>query len=205
MLVEFHNPGFNVITISSITTAFLTIWQMWGLKRQSDIIFKNRSASSLEPITFIYLLFFAISVISYGIGKNSLSLIFSGLNACFYIPIVYGIYKFSGFKLHEWVILILLLVMPIAMIMSKYKDILYLLYASIATLSLMQQLIKIIITRNVKGLNVMTFVTFLAGGIIWLSYGIATLNWALMIPNFLNVSTFASIIYLIKKYNRPIS
>ena len=72
--------------------------------------------------------------------------------------------------------------------------------ATLTTISLLPQLIKIIKTKDTKNLSLYMYIAFVIGISLWFVYGILIINYALIIANAITI-VFGLIILSFKIYN----
>ena len=73
--------------------------------------------------------------------------------------------------------------------------------ATLTTLSLLPQAIKVITTRNTQGISGLMYVMFVCGLVLWLAYGLLIEDTAVSMANFLTL-LFALPILVIKYRSR---
>lgn len=76
-------------------------------------------------------------------------------------------------------------------------DIVSLVAGTLTTVSFLPQAIKTIRSRDTKGISLFMYVIFTAGVLLWLIYGLATSQWAIIISNLITF-LLASVILVLK-------
>ena len=200
--VEIKNWGFNALVISSIITMLLTIFQGYGFIKQSQKIWKTKSARSLSAPLFFLFFFYFIAFSFYGWHQNSLAMTFNSLLFLPCIPIITGIIKF---KRLNWIdICSLIMAATIVPIMAtiERKDFFLFILLMINLATLATQPLAMIKNQSCGAVEKKFIIVFLTTSAIWLIYSIALHNWALEIFNFLALAIYGATLYLYNKYSK---
>ena len=199
--VEFQNWGFNLLIISSLMTMIFSVFQGYGFIKQSQKIWREKSAKAISPPFFFLFFFYFIAFIFYGMYKNSLAMVFNGLLFITCIPVVIGIIKFKKIKLVDWLAFFAsATIIPIILVIKEKDTFIFsLLLVSLIVLSL--QLLTIFKTKSSGSIEIKFIVIFFVTGLCWFIYACYIHNWALQIFNFCAVLIYLAIIILYYKYN----
>ena len=68
----------------------------------------------------------------------------------------------------------------------------------------MLQIRKIVALRSSRGVSIGYFLVLLVGFVLWLAYGVAAENFALIIPNVVALLVIALTIVVALRYRRPL-
>lgn len=198
--VEFREWGINILTLSSIATIILTVFQGYGLMSQNQQIWKMKSAESISELYFSFNLFYFSSFVIYGISQNSLAMIFNGLLGIIYIPIIVGILKFKKIPKNKKISMALMAIMVPAMAIFENKNLFISILLIGILLLLFRQLAEIAILRNRGALSLKFILVFLATTVFWLIYAIMIANLPLAIFNLIAMISFIFLLYFYFKY-----
>jgi uncharacterized protein with PQ loop repeat len=198
--VEIQNWGFNALIISALLTVVFTVFQGYGFIRQSQKIWKKKSAESLSAPFFFLLFFYFIAFTFYGFSKNSLAIIFNSLLFLPCAPIVIGIIRFK--KLTRFDIASLILTVPIVpiMILTKEKDVFLLILLIISLAILVTQPFEMLKAKSRGSVEIWFVIIFLATSVFWFIYSSVSGNWALQLFNFCAIIVYSLIIFLYARY-----
>src|SRR6185295_8947923 len=107
--------GDMMTLVSFFGTVFFTVLTMISLVQQNKQIVKAQSGESVSVVMNVYMLvlFFAFGI--YGLAKGSVALTFNGMIGFFYVPILWNLRKFQGFKFGETEFMFVLLFPLLAM------------------------------------------------------------------------------------------
>lgn len=192
--IEVANWGWNLLTFSAIGAVLITIYQGYGLWKQSREIRLTGNSESLSTFYFSYMLWYFLAFVYYGLSSHSLAMSFCGLLGFLYIPILIGIHKSRGFTLVDWLVLWLTLpILPLMIIVSD-KDVYLMCLMAGILVSIIKQLALIIRTKDASALSLSWILAFLLAGILWLSYALTIGDWALIAFNSLASLLFAMIL-----------
>ena len=199
-IIEIQHWGWNPIIITSFLTICFTIFQGYGIVKQSQKIWRTKSGKSISTFAFFFGCFYFFSFIFYGLEKMSLAIIFNGLLGFLYLPIVIGLIKFKKFKLYEKILLpITALVIPV-MIMTAEKDLLLFILLMVTLITIVTQVLEIRKEKSRGSVEIKFVVIFLLTNIFWLIYAFIIGNWPLEIFNSLAIVVYSWGICLYKKY-----
>ena len=178
--IEFDNFGWNVLTLSFFATIVFSLLGVFYLWRQFTEIWSNKSGKSVSVTWICYFLFGYIATLFYGVHKDSLALVIS---AALRIPIsalvLFGLWKFKGFKKIDQGIFFGSIVLMIAMIFSSEKVWFYLFFSFGSVISLATQPIEIWKNKSSGVVVIKVFVIYAISCLFWIPYAFITRNWAL--------------------------
>jgi len=200
--VEFQNWGFNVLIFSSLMTMVFSIFQGYGFIKQSQKIWRNKSAKAISAPFFFLFFFYFIAFIFYGFYKNSLAMVFNGLLFTTCIPIVIGVIKYKKMSLIDWFSFFLSAAIVPIVILVKEKDIFIFSLLLVSIIVLILQLVTIIRAKSSGAIEIKFIFIFFITGLCWFVYACYINNWALQIFNFFAVLIYFTIIILYYKYKK---
>lgn len=201
--MELQQWGWNPITIGFVGTLVFIFVRAWGYWYQTKKIWTERSGQSVSVTAFIYMAGANCCGLTYGIAIDSFALIINGLmTLLLLLPILSGLWKFKGFDRKEWMLCVFLLGAVVALVLSPFKDVIFL--ASMLGMIASAWLIPWEIFRN-RDAGVVEIRMLFAGFMnasFWLVYAIAIGNWVLMLINPLILVSIVVTITLWWKYRR---
>lgn len=182
-MIELEQFGWNIVTFGFLGAMVTGALGFWGVFKQAQSIWQQRSGRSVSVILFTYgSLFFAAGCV-YGISIGSLALIIMGGRVLVHIPVLIGLWKFKGFKWWETTLGLLFLAIFVAMLTSSHQDWFYFILSLGATMSIVPQLVELLFNRCRGAVNVQFLWIMLIGATFWTFYALAIGNWVLSICN----------------------
>ncbi|MBI2108725.1 MAG: hypothetical protein HYT93_00890 [Parcubacteria group bacterium] len=104
---EYQGFGINKLTFWALGTVAFTGIEWWGLWKQNEKIWSEKSGESLSVTLITFATFSYFAFIFYGIEIKSASSIFNGILGIMDFFILWGLWKFKGFtqreKIQFWV------------------------------------------------------------------------------------------------------
>lgn len=193
----------TIISAAIIIAVITMIIQGWGILKQNNKIWQNKSANSLPLTFFVFQMLYCLSYLIYGIRIKSGALIISDLICFLYIPIIIGLIKFKragngSFKEEIMLTPIFLLTIPVVLFVDKNWSL-----AAIFTLTIIvgyRIIIEFIRTKDTKDLSAKFVASFIISSLIWLAYAWAIKDIPLIISSCVSVS--AGILFIIIKYKK---
>jgi uncharacterized protein with PQ loop repeat len=160
-------------------------FQVWALLAQTRRVYRDRSTLGLSVITLVFNGYFFAAFFIYGIRKEALNMVLSGSQFVLYIPLIIGLWKYSGEQQRKQLkmsIPIFAIIPPIMAITPWKEAYLLCLFAGVlVTILLMYRELK-----NITGVGSVVIgfqFAFLANAIFWFLYGLSIADWPLIIFN----------------------
>lgn len=198
--VEVENWGFNQLIIFSIFTMLFTVFQGYGFLKQSQKIWKNKSAEALSAPMFFLFFFYFISFFIYGLGINSSAVVFNGLLFLPCIPLMWGILKYKKLnRTDKKSFFVSIMIVPI-MIITKQRDLFLSILLIVSIGAILSQLAEMIKSRCQGSLEIKFIVVFFVTAIFWLIYSSIIINWPLLIFNAIAALVYLKMFLLYYKY-----
>ncbi len=201
--IEYQMWGMNAVTIGFMGTCILTVVECAFAWPQIRRIWREESADALAPVMFIYSAGANLSSFIYGLSIGSLALIVGGMLVLTFIPIVYGIAKFSGLRPQHWVLITLIIAALTLMAATDYKAQFFLFGSTGAVASILSQPWKMFRLKRVGVLQIPLVWVYAIGTSFWLVYALAVRDVPLMIltPCYLAGFTWIILLYYRYRYN----
>jgi len=179
--VEWQNWGLNALTIGSLGTIAFTFVEWWGLWKQKQAIWNEKSGESVSVSWFSYGTFFFAAFLFYGVHIASVAVIINSLLAIIHIPILVGLWKFKGFSRHEKVQFVLLAGMVPAMAFLPWKDELFLIISFGTLYSFGTQPWELWKTKKAGVVEIRLIGVYFLSTLFWVVYAFAIGEWVLEI------------------------
>ncbi len=203
----FHFPevrDWHSGTALTLIINLLTAVQVGTLIAQTRKVYVLRSSLGLSVITLTFYGFYFAAFFVYGIHKESLNMIVSGAQFVLYVPLLIGLWKYSGMTEQKQMKIYgpFLATIPFIMILVPWKEAFMLgLFAGIlVSIWLMYRELK-----NIMGIGSVVIgfqYAFLLNTIFWFVYGVAITDWPLIIFNPLAAILLTMTIVLYAKKKR---
>ena len=200
--LEFKHLGFNVFTLSAMATIVFTVFEAWGLHKQSKLIREKKSGQSLDNYLFIYLIFMFVASIVYGIEINSLALIINGCLFLFCVPVLLGLGKYKGFSLKEKVFFVFCFVVLVFMLLSDVKEFMFLFIMSGIILALLSQLLEINKNKDSGVVEIKLILVYFISTFFWVVYSFLADDLTLFFVTGTSLIILFFIIYSWLKHNK---
>lgn len=198
--IEYRMWGMNAATVGFIGTCILTVVECAFAWLQVRRIWREESADALAPAMFIYSAGANLSSLIYGLSIGSLALVIGSMLVLTFIPIVYGIAKYSGLNPKHWTLIGLIVAALTLMAATDYKAQFFLYGSTGAVASILSQPWKMFRLRRVGVLQVSLVWVYAIGTSFWLVYALAVQDVPLMILTPCYLAGFVWIILLYYRY-----
>lgn len=200
--IEWQQWGMNILTVSSTGAIILALFQAWSFTRQGMAIWRERSGDSVSVKMFVYLLFYLISFVIYGISMKKITMIINGLLFIPVISIVAGLIRFKPFTRIERYCLPLFSTMPIAMFFAPYKQALF--FCMLVGLLIAFSCPPLEIWRNKDAgvVEIRVVVASMVTNLFWTIYALRVWDVPLIIFNPLSFFLMVTTLCLWRKYQR---
>lgn len=180
--VEYQKWGFNAPTIGAIGIIFFAFVEGWGLLKQNQKIWQERSGESVSFRWFTYLGSYFIASIFYGLYIKSISVTFGAiLPGLLHIPIIVGMIKFKQLAQNEKIQSALFLIMILAMVILPQKDLVYILLSIGTIYALATQPLELYRTKSVGVVEIKLILVYIASSVFWTIFGFSTKALGIMI------------------------
>lgn len=178
----------------------------WGLWKQSQKIWKEKSGKSVSVTANFFFTASMFVGLAYGLEKNLDAVTFHNLlRIVFLLPIVAGLIKFKKFTKTEKILCACFCIMMLLVWFVPRKDFLFLFSQTVGVLTLATQPYEIFKNKDVGVVEVKLFAVFTPSSIFWVIYAFANGDWILKItqPVFLFLTLITLALCLNPKYKKP--
>jgi len=200
--LEFRHLGFNVFTLSAIATIIFTVFEAWGLYKQSKLIRKKKSGQSLDNYLFIYLIFMFVASLVYGVEINSLALIINGCLVLFCVPVLLGLRKYKGFNVKEKLFFTFCFIVLAIMMLTAVKKFMFVLIMFGIILALLSQLLEINKNKDSGAVEIKLILVYFVSTFFWVIYSFLANDLPLLFVTGASLIILFFIIYSWLKYNK---
>ncbi|MEL6804977.1 MAG: hypothetical protein AAFO91_14475, partial [Bacteroidota bacterium] len=114
--IEYRQLGWNIATISALSTIAFTCWQMTALVDQYQTI-KTGESVSVSWNTFFGADFMAFII--YGIYAASIAMTFNALLGFGHLLVLWGLLQVKTLTMREWLLLPSIVILPVLMYYSR--------------------------------------------------------------------------------------
>jgi uncharacterized protein with PQ loop repeat len=196
---EINGLGLNLLTLIFLVTILFSILKAGALARQNQRIVKT----SGESVSFIYFSsygFFDLALIHYGIYKDSLAIIISGLAGLVAILIIINLLKVKKISLREKIIgLSSSLAIPIIIVMPD-KDLTIFILGLIISIVVIVQIIEIRKNGTSGAVHPGPILVSLASSFSWFTYSFIMNIWPIMIASLASLVLWLVLIVIYLKF-----
>lgn len=178
----------------------------WGLWKQSQKIWKEKSGKSVSVTANFSFLTSMFVGLAYSFEKNLDAVAFHNLlRIAFLLPIIMGLVKFKKFTKTEKVLCACFCTTMLLVWFMPRKDFLFLFFQTAGVLTLATQPYEIFKNKDIGVVEVKLFAVFVPNGIFWVIYAFANGDWILKItqPIFLALTVIILALCLNPNYKKP--
>ncbi|MBI2048143.1 MAG: hypothetical protein HYT27_03300 [Parcubacteria group bacterium] len=177
---EYQGFGFNRLTFWASGTVAFTVLEWWGLWKQKQKIWTEKSGKSVSITLMTFGFFSYLAFIFYGIWVKSGSSVFNGILSIPYIPILWGLWKFKRFTWWEktgfWVFAMMV---PAMAFFPEYHNEIFLVISFGIIGALLTMPLELYKAGETGVVEVRTLLAFIAATIFWVFYAFSINEWVL--------------------------
>ena len=173
--LEYQHWGWNSLIIGSAGTIIFTFFEGWGILKQNESIWREKSGESVSVSWFSFLGFFFFAFILYGVHLKSIAIVVNGsVLGPLHLPVLWGLWKYKGFTGKEKLLFVLSVLMVPAMAFIPWKSEVYLLLSIGTIIALASQPWEIWENKNAGVLEIRLIGIYLVSTGFWVAYAFAT-------------------------------
>ncbi len=201
--LDYKEHGQFTLTSLVIVIAFLSAFiQAWGIRKQNNLIWKNKSGESLPISFFVFQFIYFLSYLIYGIKINSAALVINNLVFILFIPIIVGLIKF---RFKNWNVtknelallpLILLIIPCVILINTQWSLLAILFIAMLIYWNLLKQMQKSFKLNNIEPKYIYSVAL---SSFVWLLYGWKIGDFGIITSNIVNITAVIFLLLVFRK------
>ena len=183
---DFMANGITAMNLVIVIAAISGIIQGWGMIKQNNRIWNNKSGAALPLTFFAFQFFYFVAYFIYGFKIRSGALMINNLVGILFVPIIIGLIKFKlsekgSFKKELIISPFLALIIPCVLFIKEQWSLIAILLLALAVFA--HLIFEIIKKKELDNIEPKFIISILLGSSVWLWYGIGISDFGLIVSS----------------------